>query len=421
MGTTVSTGPAVSAGPLLGYPARAPDNNPLAGPSVTYQGDAVPDPRFGILGGNERAGSIRAHSDIPYFLMTDAVPAASAATPVNIAPAAAVVAGAPMVLAGPSAGVATSIPFIPLSLAFDLGAPVYGDGVPTLAGVTLDYGLASLALNVGSVLATLTAAAASQNLLYQGQWLVIAGAGNAAGTLPLIAQIVAISPNGLTLTLSVPSAFTGSQPFGQGNILDPMSVAPSTGWIPRLMAGIVAMFNPLDAVSRGVGIACSAAGGGGGFLVKGWDVYGMPMSELVTHPGGAVVQYGRKAFKHIGSVTPQFTDAGRTYSVGTSDLFGFHLRSDKVEYANIYFSGAINGTSAGYTPADVTSPATPTTGDVRGTLQIGNRGPLGAGNGYGTTAIAGNQRIAFFTSMPLVNLIGATPANPAPLYGVTQA
>ncbi len=424
MGITVSTGPSISAGVMAGYPGRAPDPNPMAGPSVTYQGDSIPDVRFQIIGASTDVGTIRAHLDSPYVLMTDAVPSASAAVPVNIAAAANTVSGSPMVLAGPSTGVVSNIPFFPLNVTADLGPiNLFGDA-PALqiAPLSLDLGFTTVATTAASPTVTLpSVAVATQNLFYIGQPVIVAGAGNPGGTTPLITTIAAISASGLVLTLANNALATlAAAPLGGGNILNPLSPAASTAWSPRMVAGVTAMFNPADAISRGWGVNCSAAGGGGTFTLRGWDIYGMAMSETLTHPGGNVVVYGKKTFKHILSVTPNFTDAGRTYSVGTSDLLGLHLRSDKIEYANFYANATFNGTAAGWTPADVTNPATPTTGDVRGTVQIGNRGPLGTNNGFGTTALGG-FRVAFFTSIPLLNLVAATPTNPAPLYGSIQA
>jgi hypothetical protein len=66
--------------------------------------------------------------------------------------------------------------------------------------------------------------------------------------------------------------------------------------------------------------------------------------------------------------------------------------------------------------ADSTSPATQTTGDVRGTIQVG-----AAGGGASTAAAPdGTKRLAVFMSVPAYNAINSTNLNPVTLTGVAQ-
>ena len=95
-------------------------------------------------------------------------------------------------------------------------------------------------------------------------------------------------------------------------------------------------WDPLQALSRNVSITTvNTTGAGGGFIVNGWDVHNQAMSELITVAAATTTSYyGKKAFKYIKSVIPQFTDATGAYSVGVGDTFGFPIRMDRYEYLN---------------------------------------------------------------------------------------
>jgi hypothetical protein len=160
--------------------------------------------------------------------------------------------------------------------------------------------------------------------------------------------------------------------------------AGTTNLAPFGAAGTVQLWNPSCMISRAVSVTCSSASGtGGAVVVRGFDVYGLPMTESITiAPGTATTANGKKAFKYIYSVTPAFTDATYNYSIGTQDVVGFPIRSDffqpgtDVDVALMMNNAAITATT-GYTAADITTPSA-TTGDVRGTyaLQTASNGTL---------------------------------------------
>jgi hypothetical protein len=75
-----------------------------------------------------------------------------------------------------------------------------------------------------------------------------------------------------------------------------------------------------------------------------------------------------KAFKVVTSVVPAFTDT-HTLSVGTADIFGFGIRASIFPDVEIWYNDALVTASTGFTAA-VTSTATATTGDVRGTYAV---------------------------------------------------
>jgi hypothetical protein len=112
-------------------------------------------------------------------------------------------------------------------------------------------------------------------------------------------------------------------------------------------------------------------------------VYGFPMTETVTiAPASALTIAGLKAWKYISSITPGFTDATYTYSVGTNDVIGFPIRSDNFQSGvsfdvSLMMNNAAITATTGYIAA-VKTTATATTGDVRGTyaLQTSANGTL---------------------------------------------
>lgn len=129
--------------------------------------------------------------------------------------------------------------------------------------------------------------------------------------------------------------------------------------------------DPTKNLSRAITITASSGAVGGAFLVAGADLYGYPQTEKITvasSPSGATTTTGKKAFKFITAVTPQVTDT-KSYSVGTADVFGFPLQVNSFPYATVGWAGALIASSTGFVAA-VTSTATNTTGDARGTYAV---------------------------------------------------
>lgn len=106
--------------------------------------------------------------------------------------------------------------------------------------------------------------------------------------------------------------------------------------------------------------------------VSGYDVYGEPMSELftITATGTSKTATGKKAFKYILSYA--FTSASdataNTANVGFADVLGLPYRIDRKERLIPWGNGAIEVATT--VVADDTSPATTSTGDVRGTIDF---------------------------------------------------
>jgi hypothetical protein len=213
--------------------------------------------------------------------------------------------------------------------------------------------------------------------------------------------LVSSSGSGVTVGVSTINAATGQTVTGL--------LALGGGAAQRVSfgsSGTVQLWNPATLLSRAVSITGSTSGTGGDFLVSGYDVYGYPMTETITCGAGANTVNGAKAFKYIASVVPQFTDA-HNYSVGTTDIFGFPIYSatwngGAVADVSISWNGAVITSTTGYT-AGVTTTATATTGDVRGTYAV-------------QSASDGTKKLIITQSPTLANIASATG-----LFGVTQA
>ena len=100
--------------------------------------------------------------------------------------------------------------------------------------------------------------------------------------------------------------------------------------------------------------------------VYGTDAYGISMSEAITLNGTTAVA-GKKAFKTITRIAA--SAAATDFFVGTGDVFGLPIRADSRNYVLTAWNGAFVTTGT-FVAAVTTSPATTTTGDVRGTYAV---------------------------------------------------
>lgn len=426
MAATINTGPFVSAGSMLsltGTP-NSLDYNPVAGPGMSFQGDGLPDIRYWLQKDQtHRLGVIPAHFNSPYFLLCDTTPAASAATPVNIAAASTVVSGVSMTLT--ATGTTGVTPGIVLQPASSTGIGPQLPSTTPVSVVGLDFGFAmgNCTASTGTIATTVRSntTANAVALFTPGQWLAIGRVGNSSGTTTLFTQVQSVGATGIVVS-PAPQATVAAAPIGSANLYDinlqvmQPSLLPTTVQ-PYLAGGIGLWLNPLETCARCVGIAGSSGAPSGVFTVRGFTVYGEPLTEAITHTGSTGVAFGKKAFKYIQSVSMNQTTTVATFSVGTGDTFGFAVRSDFWEYTNLFWNGAFLSAQTGWLAADLTTPATTTTGDSRGTLQVSTRG---AGSGVPSGATAnGAIRLAIFASIPLYNILAGVPSNTAPMYGVT--
>jgi hypothetical protein len=409
-------GPANSIGAMLDGTVA-----PTDGPNYAYQGTVFPALRAGFFQ-KDGTGAARVPGflDNPSIVTVDNIP--SATTTANVvAVATGIVSGTVLTLVtvapgNTTAGVpslATGVPFIPFG----------GTAVQNV--MALDFGFTT-----GTTTAASSAVVVVDTTLFTvGQWLCIGGAGNSGKTLSLLTQVTVITGTTSINVFPVPTGSLSNAPIGNANQFNqflppatqfgpsaPVATAQSIEWA----AGLFRLFNPVAALSRNLSITTTAAAVTGTITARGFDVHAQAMSETInitTTTAGTF--YGKKAFKYVASVTPNYTDSTGSYSVGTGDTFGFPMRQDRYEYINYAWNGINNINNVGFLGAVTTNPATATTGDVRGTLQVS-----GAGNSTSlvtNTTSNGVARLMIVQTMPVFNTIAGTPNNTAPFYGVTQA
>lgn len=118
---------------------------------------------------------------------------------------------------------------------------------------------------------------------------------------------------------------------------------------------------------RNVSIAAAGANTAT-YLVTGYDQYGQKMSETFAAPSTSTVS-GKKAFKTVISVTNNNATAGTNgLTVGYGDTLGLPLRvTDAAYVTRVGWNNVLAEDAGTFTKADVTDPATTSTGDVRGT------------------------------------------------------
>lgn len=179
-----------------------------------------------------------------------------------------------------------------------------------------------------------------------------------------------VSSTGAGITVLSTSAPALFQPTGRsvsaGVVIDGLPSLHSFGTAGNFTTSF---YNRGTYVGRAISITGVSGGAGGAFKIAGYDVYGYPMTETITATSGATTTNGKKAWKCITSVTPQFTDA-HNYSVGTADIFGFGILATYFGDVGINWNNTWITANTGFTTADTTSPATATTGDVRGTYAV---------------------------------------------------
>lgn len=228
----------------------------------------------------------------------------------------------------------------------------------------------------------------------------IAAAANVTSGTPM----TLVSATGAGITVVPAGGFTMFPNYSKLWPAGTLAIDGLPGFIALGAKQRTAFYDPTKGIERCVSITGVASGTGGNFLISGGDWYGYSMTQLLAGPVGATTVNTTKAFKFISSVTPQFTDA-HNYSVGTSDIYGFGLAADFYADTDTYWANVIQ-LFAQFTAAVTTSPATSSTGDVRGLFTA-------------PSASDGTKRLDIFISPSAARLSQQPMATG--LFGVTQA
>lgn len=140
--------------------------------------------------------------------------------------------------------------------------------------------------------------------------------------------------------------------------------------------------------------------------ISGYDYYGQPMSEVIaTGTTQSTTVNGKKAFYQIASASVNGA-VGATIALGTTDILGIPVRMTNVAYVSSVRWDSTLATDAGTFVAAVTSAATTTTGDVRGTY-------------VPSSATDGSKRLVMGILLPAIAVGPQATRNGA--LGVTQA
>jgi len=193
-------------------------------------------------------------------------------------------------------------------------------------------------------------------------------AGNTAGPSPMelgvgpMGRVYVFDSQPLTLQAA---GLASSQNPGSGASF---TLTAGTGVTARTRANGTVEY-VLD-VPRSVSITAAGANTAT-YTVSGYDVYGQAMSQTLAAPSTSTVKT-TKMFKTVTSVTNANATAGtNNLTVGYGDDIGLPVRVTELGYIlSASFNGAavtVNSTNFGV--ADVTSPATTSTTDVRGYIK----------------------------------------------------
>jgi hypothetical protein len=402
MAASVLSGPIVALGGLTGAPSgqQPAEYAQQIGPSILWSGFGIPVISAGANKDNINPGAIQAiYANFPIQTVNSIMVAGGA----TVATGAAATSGVPLPNTTSFApGIA------PGTAAMLAGTPVYN-------AVGLDIAIdKAAAVTTGNVI---TLAVPANIWRYtKGQWLAVAGAGPAGAT--LFAQILALgTPANGQITLSViPSTAQAAAEVGLTNRFSLYGYGnpPPSGLSDMVASGMGRFLIPESASTRGVGVTGVAGGTGGNMLIQGLDGFNQPQSEIIAVGAGAVTTYGKKTYGVFISATPQFNDS-HAYTVVTSDLVGFPISVLPNAPAPI-----INFAGAAYTTgviqyADLTNPATTSTGDPRGGIQMSSKGPNAGATGAGPNGVG---------ALSITQTISALAAcvgnmlNPGPLFGV---
>jgi len=208
--------------------------------------------------------------------------------------------------------------------------------------------------------------------------------------------LVSASGAGITVATSIINGSTGATVTGL------LAIDTKTAFVQYSQSKTISAWDPTTMIARNVRITSGGNDTGITFTVSGYDIYGFPMTETITGASGGVAS-GLKAWKYINTVVSS-GDIASTVKVGTGDVYGMPLRCDFFGLAQINWNSTGITATTGFVVPDATSPATATTGDVRGTYAV-------------QSASDGTKRLIISVMVPPGNLNAPVATG---LFGVTQ-
>jgi len=379
-----------------------PEYSDEIGPSLFWGG--VGFPATGAVASKDRTGP-------------GTIPCVTGAYPVKTLNAVLVLGAANLTVAGLAS---TGVPLTNIATyaAGVAPVPVPLPGGLSAQGLGLDMGLdAATFATTGTV--TLTTIANAWRYNKPGLWLALLNGGLAGSC--LFTQVQSVNLTTGVLTVSPAPAVNGTGQITLTNRYNPnlYGAGAPTGVSSEAPAGSARISIPELGNGRGVGVK-GVAGVTAGIpvLIQGLDCFGSPTSEIILTGAGATTVWGKKTYDIFISATPQAPSTANVQIV-TSDLIGLPM---SVLSGNSIYSVALGGTAStpgtNYTviPADLTNPATTTTGDPRGGIQLTGNGP---GAAPGTPLVLdGVKALTIYQVLDPLQVALATGINPGALLGV---
>jgi hypothetical protein len=402
MAASVSSGPIVALGGLTGAPSgqQPAEYSQQIGPSILWSGFGIPVISPGANKDNINPGAIQAiYANFPIQTVNS----------IMVPGGATVASGATASVGVPLTNTTAFIPGIAP------GTPVMVGGIPNYTAVGLDIAIdKAAAVTTGNVITLATPANIWRYT--KGQWLAVAGVGPGGAT--LFAQILALgTPANGQITLSViPSTAQAAAEVGLTNRFSLYGYGnpPPSGLSDMVAGGMGRFLIPESASTRGIGVTGVTGGTGGPMLIQGLDLFNQPQSEIIAVAAGVATTYGKKTYGVFIAATPQFND-NHAYTVVTSDLVGFPISvlpnapAPVVTFAGAAYAGAV------IQYADLTNPATTSTGDPRGAIQLSTKGPNAGATGAGPN---GTGVLSITQTISTLAAVVGSMLNPGPLFGV---
>lgn len=235
----------------------------------------------------------------------------------------------------------------------------------------------------------------------------LAVANIAASQSPAAAAIALVTASGagITVLAAATTVWASGNVIPVGTLAIDSAPALVSFGLPSVSNGFttISMYDPTKTVARNIRITSGGNDSGITFTVSGYDLYGYPQTETITGANAGIAA-GKKAFKFVTSVV-QSAAVASTMSVGTGDVFGFPMLTSFWGDQTVIWNNTNIAVNTGYLAADTTSPATSTTGDVRGTYAVQ------------TNPSDGTRRLMMYVNSSVnnialgnVGLFGVTPA-----------